>query len=204
MVSNDHHGLWKTQAMTDLLFSLVFIGLWLAVLIGDLRYRRVAIPVLLASLVVSLIGRPWPWWLITGAMILLPRRWIMSLVPIGLGAGLLLNDLVPGMAVAVGSWAWAMKWWAGADAIVLVALTLPAGWVGLVMGLVAVLVTAVVLFLKRRQSPASLLLALNEAVRMQSRDTVAIPAESELPAAAVFAVTGIGLNLVGLIGMLTK
>jgi len=36
------------------------------------------------------------------------------------------------------------------------------------------------------------------------RLTTHIPIESELPAAAVFAVAGIGLNLVWLIGMLTK
>ena len=101
-------------------------------------------------------------------------------------------------------WAWAMKWWAGADAIVLAALTLRSGWAGLVAGLVAVLVAAVILFMKRRQSPTMLLLALNEAVRVQSRDTVVIPAESELPAAAGLAVAGIGLNLVWLIGMLVE
>ena len=61
-------------------------------------------------------------------------------------------------------------------------------------------ITAVVLFLKRRQSPASLLLALHEAVHVQSRDTVVIPAESELPAAAVLAVVWIGLNLAQLLG----
>ena len=37
---------------------------------------------------------------------------------------MLLNDLAPGVAMAVGIWAWAMKWWAGADAIVLAAQAL--------------------------------------------------------------------------------
>ncbi len=188
--------------MLNFLLAIALSVLWLAVLYSDLRYRRVTIPVLLALLIVSLIGRPWPWWLITGAMILLPRRWTISLVPIGLGAGLLLNDLAPGMAIVVGIWAWVMKWWAGADAIVLVALTLRSGWAGLVAGLAVMLVAAVVLFLKRRQSPATLLLALHEAVHVQSRDTVVIPTESELPAAAVLAVVGIGLDLVWLFEVL--
>ncbi len=182
--------------MLELSGSLIVISLWLAVLIGDLRQRRVAIPVLLALLIVSLIGRPWPWWLITGAMILLPRRWIVSLVPVGLGVGLLTNDLAVGLATALGIWAWVMKWWAGADAIVLVALTLRAGWVGLVTGLVVVLVTAIVVFLKRQQSPATLLLALNEAIRIQPRLETEVPAESELPAAAVLAVAGAALEVV--------
>jgi hypothetical protein len=185
--------------MFELIGALIVTGLWLAVLIDDLRYRRVAVLVLLALLIVSLIGCPWPWWLITGAMILLPRRWIMSLVPIGLGASLLLNNLAPGMAVVVGSWAWAMKWWAGADAIVLVALTLRAGWAGLATALVTVLVTAIIVFLKRRQSPATLLLALDEAVRIQPRLETEIPTESELPVAAVLAVAGIMLEVVQLI-----
>jgi len=106
------------------------------------------------------------------------------------------------MAIVVGIWAWVMKWWAGADAIVLVALTLRSGWAGLVAGLAVMLVAAVVLFLKRRQSPATLLLALHEAVHVQSRDTVVIPTESELPAAAVLAVVGIGLDLVWLFEVL--
>ncbi len=187
----------------SLLLLLASLGLWLAVLVSDLRYRRVAIPVLLALVSVSLIGCPWLWWIVTSAMILLPRRWIVSLAPLGLGTGLVLGDLAPGVAVALGIWAWSMKWWAGADAIVLVALTLRSGWAGLVAGLVALWVTSVVLFLKRRQAPATLLLAFDEAARGQARATAAIPVESGLPAAAVLAVVGIGLNLVRLFEMLS-
>lgn len=178
---------------------LISTGLWLVVLISDLHQRRVAIPVLVALLIVSLVGRPWPWWLITGAMILTPRRWLISLIPISLGVGLLTNDLASGLAMAFGIWAWIMNWWAGADAIGLMALTLSAGWVGLVMGLVTVLVTAVVVFLKRRQSPATLLLALGEAVRIQPRLETEMPAESELPAAVALAVVGIVLEVAQLV-----
>lgn len=174
---------------------LVLTSLWLVVLYSDLRYRRVAIPVLLALLIVSLIGCPWPWWIVAFAMILLPRQWIISLAPLSLGVGLLLNDLAPGVAVALGIWAWTMKWWAGADAIALVALTLRSGWAGLVSSLIAMLVAAVVFFVKQRQPPATLLLALAEAIHVQPRAAVAIPVESGLPAAAVLAVVGIGLNL---------
>jgi hypothetical protein len=182
--------------MHELIGALLVTGLWLAVLIGDLRLRRVAIPVLLGLLFASLLGQPWPWWFITGATILLPGRWIVSLVPLALGVGFLTNDLAIGLATALGIWAWVMKWWAGADAIVLVALTLRAGWMGLVTGLVVVLVTAIVVFLKRQQSPATLLLALNEAIRIQPRLETAVPAESELPAAAVLAAAGAALEVV--------
>ncbi len=185
--------------MSHFVPPLILTGLWLVVLISDLHQRRVAIPVLAALLIVSLVGRPWPWWLVTGAMILTPRRWIISLVPIGLGVGLLTNDVAPGLATTFGILAWVMNWWAGADAIVLVALTLRAGWVGLVTGLLAVLVTAVVVFLKRRQSPATLLLALDEAVRIQPRLETEIPTESELPAAAALAVVGIVLEVAQLV-----
>lgn len=188
--------------MPTLFLALVSIGLWMSVLYSDLRYRRVAIPVLFALLIASLIGRPWPWWIVAFAMILLPREWIISLAPIGLVVGGLLNDLAPGVAIALGIWAWSMKWWAGADAIALVALTLRSGSAGFVTGLVAMLVTAVILFLKNRQSPATLLLAIDEAAHGQPRATAAIPLESGMPAAAVLAVVGIGLNLVRLIEML--
>jgi hypothetical protein len=181
--------------MPDFVPLLILTGLWMAVLISDLHQRRVAIPVLVALLIVSLIGRPWPWWLITGAMVLTPRRWLVGLVPVGVGGGLLTNDLASGLATAFGIWAWRMNWWAGADAIVLVALTLRAGWVGLVTGLVTVLVTAVVVFLKRRQSPATLLLALDEVVRIQPRPEISISVESELPAAAALAVVGIVIEV---------
>lgn len=189
--------------MPNLILSLGSTGLWLTVLFSDLHYRRVAICVLLALLIVSLIGRPWPWWIVAFAMILLPRQWIISLAPLGLGVGLLLNDQASGLAIALGIWAWSMKWWAGADAIALVALTLRSSWAGLVAGLIAILVAAVILFMKRRQSPATLMLALDEAIHVQTRATVAIPAESGLPAAAVLAVVGIGLNLGQLFAMLS-
>ncbi len=185
--------------MSHFVPPLILTGLWLVVLISDLRQRRVAIPVLVALLIVSLIGRPWLWWLITGAMVLTPRRWVVSLVPVGVGVGLLTNDLASGLATAFGISAWVMNWWAGADAIVLVALTLQAGWVGLVIGLVTVLVTAVVVFLKRRQSPATLLLALNEVVRIQPRLEAEISADSEFPAAAALAVVGIVLEVAQLV-----
>jgi hypothetical protein len=189
--------------MLELIGALIVTGLWLAVLIGDLRLRRVAIPVLLGLLFVSLLGQPWPWWLITGATILLPSRWIVSLVPLVLGVGLLTNDLAVGLATALGIWAWVMKWWAGADAIVLVALTLRAGWMGLVTGLVVVLVTAIVVFLKRRQAPAMLLFALDEAVRVQPRLTTEIPSESELPAAAALAFAGIVAECLQVVALVT-
>lgn len=206
----DEHGqaliqedLYDVMLIPDLFLLLVSSGLWVTVLYSDSRFRRVAIPVLLALLIVSLIGRPWPWWIVTFALILLPRQWIISLALIGLGIGLLLNDLALGVAITLGLWAWSMRWWAGADAIVLVALTLRAGWAGLVAGLVAMLVVAVALFLKRRQPQAALLLAFNEATHMQPRATATIPVESGLPAAAVLAVVGIGLNLVQLIEVLS-
>jgi hypothetical protein len=182
--------------VSNLIVSLVSTVLWLIVLISDLRQRRVAISMLLLLLTASLVGRPWPWWLITSAMILASRRWIISWVPVGLGAGLVLNDLAPGLAIALGVWAWSMKWWAGADAIVLVALTLRFGWIGLLAGLMAVLITAMLVFLKRRQSPARLVLALQEAAHLQPRTETEIPAESELPADATLAVVGIVLEIV--------
>ncbi len=185
--------------MSHFVPPLILTGLWLVVLISDLRQRRVTIPVLVALLIVSLIGRPWSWWLMTGAMILTPRRWLVSLIPVGVGVGLLTNDLASGLATAFSIWAWVINWWAGADAIVLVALTLSAGWVGLVTGLVAVLVTAVVVFLKRRQSSATLLLALGEAIRTQPRLETEMPAESELPAAAALAVVGIVIEVAQLV-----
>jgi hypothetical protein len=185
--------------MPDLVLALVSIALWLVVLISDLHRRRIAVPVLLALLFVSLSGRPWPWWLIIFAMILAPRRWLVGLAPIGLGIGLFMNDLASGLALTLGVWAWVMRWWAGADAIVLVALTLRLGWSGLLVGLSALLMTAMLVFLKRRQSPLTLWLAVQEAAHLQPRTETEIPIESELPAAATLAAVGIVLEVVQLV-----
>ena len=50
--------------------SIAFGVLWIVVLIGDLRRRRIPIPVLLALMILSLLGQAWLWWLLAGAMLL--------------------------------------------------------------------------------------------------------------------------------------
>ena len=189
--------------LINTLLQVLSLGLWLIVLVSDLRRRRIAIPVLLVIIVVSLIGRHWAWWLFTGVTLLLTRRRAIGLAPVGVGFGLLLNDFAPGLALGLGAWAWGMNWWAGGDAVILLALTLRDGSIGLVLGLIAVMATAVVVTLKRRQPPLTRVwAALNEAGQFQARTETEFPPETELPAAAVLAVVGMGLEIARLFGLM--
>ena len=132
--------------------SLLLLPLWLAVLIADLRYRRVPAVVLAALTLVSLINWPWPWWLLAGAVLLWPwRRAAIWLAPIALVVGMLTNEPAVAAAIAAGCVGWALGWWGGADGIVLLALALRGGWPGLIGGAAAVLIAGLALMLIRRR-----------------------------------------------------
>ncbi len=194
--------------MADLLFiaRLIAFGvLWIVVLIGDLRQRRIPIPVLLALMILSLLGQAWPWWLLAGAMLLWPsRRSAIMLAPIALGIGVVTDSPAPAMAIAAGSAAWAFGWWGGADSIALAALGLWHGLIGLIVGAIATAIAGLLVMLLRRRAFIGLLSVLPEAIALQARDSVEIPAEAEMPAAAALAVPGILLSVYPLIILLTR
>ena len=115
---------------------------WLVVLVGDLRCRRIPSLVLLALVAVSLIGQAWPWWVVTGALVLWPgRRSIGVLAPVAIGVGVVLSAPIQGLVLAAGALAWGLNWWGGADSIALVALGLRHGVCGLIAGTLAVTLT---------------------------------------------------------------
>ena len=191
---------WLGQAQ-----SVALGTLWIVTLISDLRHRRIAIPVLLALAGLALIGQTWPWWLLTGAMLLWPsRRSAIMLAPIAIGVGVVTNSSAPGMAIAAGSVAWALGWWGGADSIALAALGLRHGLIGVLVGASAVSIAGLLVMLRRRRAFIGLLTVIPEAIALQARDSAEIPAEAELPAAAALAVPGLVLSIYNLIILLLR
>jgi Flp pilus assembly protein protease CpaA len=194
--------------MNDLLIiarSIAFGVLWVVVLIGDLRRRRVPIPILLALMILSLIGQAWWWWVLAGGMLLWPsRRFAIMLVPIALGIGVVTYSPAPALAIAAGCTAWALGWWGGADSIALAALGLWHGLIGLMVGAIATAIAGLLVMLLRRRALIGLLSVLPEAIVLQARDSVEIPAEAEMPAAAALAVPGILFSAYPLIILLTR
>ena len=185
-----------------ILISVLLIALWLAVLITDLRARLIPIPALLALAILALLGQDWPWWLLIAIALAWPptqRPAAIMLVPVAVGVGAVTGVQAPGVALAVGVAAWALNWWGGADAIVLMALGLRYGWLGLMAGAAASVVVALSLMAIRRRRLIGVVPVLSEAALLQPRADEPIAAEAELPAAAVMAVAGIVLELILLI-----
>jgi hypothetical protein len=184
---------------------IAFCVLWAIILIDDLRQRRVPIAVSLALMILSLVGQAWPWWLLTGGMLLWPsRRSAIMLVPIAIGIGVVTNSPAPAMAIAAGSAAWALGWWGGADSIALATLGLWQGLIGLIVGAIATTIAGLLVMLFRRRTFIGLLSVLPEAISLQPRDSVEIPDEAEMPAAAALAVPGMLLSAYPLIILLTR
>ncbi len=182
------------------LTTLLLLPLWLAVLIADLRWRRIPAVVLAALTLVSLIGWLWPWWLLTGAVLLWPwRKSALWLAPFALIVGMITNEPAVATAIAAGCVGWALGWWGGADGIVLLALALRGGWPGLIGGAAAVLTAGLALMVIRRRPWAGVLTVLPQIVRLEPLDTSEIPAESEMPGAAVLAAVGIAVEVVRVI-----
>ncbi len=173
------------------LTTLLLLPLWLAVLLADLRWRRIPAVVLAALTLVSLIGWLWLWWVLAGAVLLWPwRKAAIWIAPVALAVGMLTNEPAVATAIAVGCVGWALGWWGGADGIGLLALALRGGWPGLIGGAAAVLIAGLAWMLMRRRPMSSVLSVLPQIARLEPLDTGEIPAESEMPGAAVLAVVG--------------
>ena len=178
--------------MDRMFISSMLSLFWLIALVSDLRHRRIPIVILLALVAVSLIGQAWPWWILTGALVLWPgRRSISVLAPVAIGVGVVLNAPIPALVLAAGALAWGVNWWGGADSIALVALGLRHGVAGLIVGTLAVTLTGVLIMAVRRRSLAGVLSTLPEAISLQPRESIEIPIEAEMPAAAALAVAGL-------------
>src|SRR3990172_5577274 len=181
--------------------NVALVALWALVLIQDLRARRISMLVLVALVVASLIGQPWPWWTAAAMALVWPRRHALLMVVPAIGLGVVTNTPAPAIALAGGAFAWALGWWGGADAIALLGLGLRHGLSGLLTGSVAIALAGAAVMIVRRRSALGLVLALTEAVFLQKRDEVNIPANAEMPAVARLAVAGILLEAMRVIGV---
>jgi hypothetical protein len=180
-----------------MLFPLLILLLWLLVVISDLRWRRVPLPLTLALLLTSLLGQPWPWWVLTALLLVWPKpRSTWFFWPAAL-LGWLTNDPSPAIAATVGMIAWGNRWWGGADSLALLALTLQFGPAGMLLGALATCAAGVLVMLKRRRSFNALLPVFEDVAQLRAAPAK-IPAEAELPAAAALATVGIALGLVKL------
>jgi len=191
--------------LNDTTVSIVLIAFWGVVIVYDLMTRRVSVAALVILIILSLIGRAWPWWLAAPVVLLWPRRDRATLLAMpALALGVLTNNPAPALAMATGALAWGLGWWGGADSIVLMALGLRYGFYGLIAGAAMSGLTAGVLMLKRRRSALGVLAALPEAMNLQARESGDIPADAEMPAAATMALAGIGLEVVMLMGVILR
>lgn len=184
--------------MLELIVSLFTMGLWLTVLISDLRLRRVPIPLTLLLLLISLINQPWPWWILTVLLFSWPRLWAAWIMFPAAMLGWLTNDPTPAIAATLGAIAWGNRWWGGADSLALLALALQFGLTGLLLGALVTCVAGVIVMLKRRRS-FDVLLSVFEDVMQLRAISAEIPADAELPAAAALAMAGIALNVVSIV-----
>ncbi len=183
--------------------------LWAIAVVQDLKRRRVSVFVLAGLALLALGGRTWAapsprawaWWVLSATALLWPlrhRRQATFLALLAFICGLVFDDPGAGLALGGGVLAWALGWWGGADGVALAVLGLRYGVVGMLGGLLLAALVAAVLMLVRGQS-WSLVAALSEtlsaSLRVHDGD---IPAEREMPAAAVLAAAGILLEVITL------
>ena len=170
---------------------------WLVTIIHDVKSRKVSTLVLAGLALVALLGQEWPWWVLTGLALLWPLRWrryALLLAPTALVTGVIMGEPVIATALVVGSIGWALKWWGGADGIVLLALALRHGYEGILAGVIITVALGIVLTVVRRRSPLGFVDAATGILTQRVLDED-IPPESEIPAAAALAVGGLAMEV---------
>jgi len=170
---------------------------WLVTIIHDVKSRKVSTLVLAGLALVALLGQEWPWWVLTGLALLWPLRWrryALLLVPTALVTGVIMGEPVIATALVVGSIGWALKWWGGADGIVLLALALRHGYEGILAGVIITVALGIVLTVVRRRSPLGFVDAATGILTQRVLDED-IPPESEIPAAAALATGGLAMEV---------
>jgi Flp pilus assembly protein protease CpaA len=177
-----------------ILHSVFCVVLWMVVLVQDLRARRISMIVLVAFMVASLIGQAWPWWVAGGAALVWPRRYAMLLAPLAIGLGIVTNAPASSVALAAGALAWALGWWGGADSLLLIALGLRYGWPGIIAGVLFATGLGLAVMIRRGRSLRVMPAMLLEAMSLQAREEIDVPAEAEMPAAVALAAAGLALE----------
>lgn len=186
-------------------FALAFVALWVLTAAQDLKRRRVGLAVLLLLAAGALASRlwtrtsaqEWPWWVLTAAALLWPpgrKRQALLLAPVAVGAGALLEDPAPGLALAAAVAAWSLGWWGGADGIALLALALRGGMEGVIAGAIGAMAAGLILLAIRKRPIGRSLAAAAPGVLARVTLEGDIPEHREMPAAAVFAAVGVALE----------
>jgi hypothetical protein len=165
--------------------------LWIKAIWQDLARRELSVSVLVGLTFLALVGRPWPWWLAAALALAWPwRRWAGLLALAALAAGAATGDRAPVIALATGATAWSLGWWGGADAILMLALALRHGLVGLMGGCLGLVVMGTWLMVRRGRPLRHLLAALPDVVAQRPVEAE-IPDEAEMPAAVALAAAGL-------------
>ena len=107
--------------------------------------------------------------------------------------GLIRNEPLVALVLATSITAWVLNWWGGADGIVLLAIALRHDWPGLVVACGVVGIAAIGTMVARQQSLRRIIAAIPDALARCPRDDRS-PTDTEFPAAAVFALTGVLLE----------
>jgi len=179
---------------------------WLVTVIHDVKSREVPTLFLAGLALVSLIGRAWPWWVLTALALLWPSRQrsrSIVLAPIAVVVGLVTGEPFVAMALVMGSVGWALRWWGGADGIVLLALALRHGREGLYVGLVFAVVVGLFLMIARKRSGWEFVTAASGILSRRVLDEN-VPPESEMPAAAALAAGGLTMEVIELWTVMTR
>lgn len=175
--------------------------LWAVVLIQDLRHRRIWLIALAALAVTGLIGQAWPWWLVAGVALMWPKREsALMLAAMAIGLSAVTGESAAGVAIAAGAAAWALGWWGGADSILLMALGLRYGWPGIIAGALFAAGLGLAVMIARGRSLRVMPAVLIEALSLQAREEIDVPAEAEMPAAVALAAAGLLLEVAGWLG----
>jgi Flp pilus assembly protein protease CpaA len=183
--------------------NLAFVLGFLLAAYFDLKERVVPRPILFALGVLALIGRHWSWWVASLLAYFLPPNYSIFLLFFPFVIPFLTKEIDPIPAYIVSVIGFYYRWWGGADAILLLVLSLRYGQAGLIASIIALFVSGIVSMAIKRVSPRrvgwALLKLISFGPEMEGEE---IPKESEVPAASFLAAAGLALEILKLLGRL--
>jgi len=177
------------------LSAIMVLG-WTLAAYFDLKERRVPRPILLVIGVLTLLGRHWVWWLSSLLAYFLPINYSIYLLIFPIIIPFLTKEIDPIPAYVTAVLGFYYRWWGGADAMLLLALSLRYGYQGLIASIIALLVGGIAAMAIKRVSPKrvgwTILKLVSFGPEMEGEE---IPKESEVPAASFLAVAGLVLEI---------
>lgn len=188
------------------LIAAVLVACYLVVAYQDLRRREIDLLPLLLLAAGGALGYPVAWWLLLGVAYLWPWKTeaaVTVLIPPVFVLGIVTGQYAPTLGVVVGLTVYALRWWGAADTVLLAALAMRYGVVGLMAGSVMNTLWGLALLIARRQlhrlPPALLTTLTAQPVAVQGPGRP----ESEMPAATALAATGVILEILLAAGVLS-